>query len=489
MIHIDSPQYWLTRLCFQRALALIYLIGFLIVVNQFIPLEGKKGLLPAHLYIKRLQFWDSPSVFFLNSSDQSFLTVGWIGVFLSIIALLGISEKFGLGISMLTWTLLWVCYLSFVNVGQVFYGYGWETLLLEVGFLSIFFGSSDVSPPVVIIWLLRWVLFRLMFGAGLIKLRGDPCWRDLTCMVYHYETQPLPNPLSWFFNRQPLWMHKAGVLFTHFVEVIIPFCYFWPPQLRYVAGILTIFFQLSLIFSGNLSWLNYITIVLAIACFDDQLLSRLIHLEAPALRPVEGVYSVYYGAVILISGFLAALSIRPALNLISRNQMMNASFEPLHLVNTYGAFGSITRKRYEVILEGTQDAILTSATHWKEYEFKCKPGSVDRMPGLVSPYHFKIDWQMWFAAMSSAYHHPWIFNLLAKLLQNDRPVLSLLAKNPFPDAPPKFVRAQLYLYQFTTPEDGTRNWWKRTFVSEYIAPVSINNPEFRYLLDRMGWID
>ncbi|MGI8602097.1 MAG: lipase maturation factor family protein [Verrucomicrobiales bacterium] len=480
----DSADYWLTRFCFQRALGFIYLIAFLIALNQWLPLLGEKGIIPVRLFLKRVQFRRAPSLFWLNGSDRFAMVLISFGVALSALAVTGASDSWGLAVSMIVWALLWLLYLSLVNVGQIFYGYGWETLLLESGFLAIFLGSSDTRPPVIVMWLLLWVLFRVMFGAGMIKIRADPCWRDLTCMFYHYETQPLPNPLSWFFHHLPKPVHKAEVLLTHFVELIVPVFYFAPPPLGYIAGALTIFFQLGLMLSGNLSWLNWITIVLCIPCFDDALLSRLIPIDysVPESSPLFHQVAVSALAVVVL-----ALSWRPTRNLFSRRQLMNASFEPLHLVNSYGAFGGVTRERFEVAVEGTDAALPDETADWREYEFKGKPGNPRRRPCVVSPYHYKLDWQMWFAAMSPYWEHAWFVNFVAKLLRGDRRVLKLLAHNPFPDAPPKYIRARRYRYRFTA--FGEPKWWHRTVAGNYFEPVSLNDPKFQELLRRQGWFE
>jgi hypothetical protein len=343
-------------------------------------------------------------------------------------------------------------------------------MLAESGFLAIFLGSSDTQPPVIVIWLIVWVLFRTMFGAGMIKVRADPCWRDLTCLFYHYETQPLPNPLSWYLHHAPRWFHKAGVLFNHFTELIVPWFYFAPAPLCYWAGAITILFQITLILSGNLSWLNYITIVLCIPCFDDRFLGRVLSLphSVPAHLTVSHAM-----VVIFVTAIVLALSWRPARNLFSRRQLMNASFEPLHLVNTYGAFGAVTRERLEVVIEGTNAEFPDISVDWREYEFKGKPGDVHRAPCILSPYHWKLDWQMWFAAMSAPDLHPWFFALVQRLLEGEQRILCLFAHNPFPGAPPKFIRAGWYRYRFTNP--GERGWWTRTYVAEYLPPMSLRN--------------
>ena len=481
-----TSSYWLTRFCFQRALGAIYLIAFLIAANQYIPLLGEHGLLPVRLFLPRVGFWDAPSIFWLDHSDSFMTAMIWFGLGLSVLAVSGISERWNIPFSAVVWGLLWAIYLSLVNAGQTFYGFGWETILLESGFLAIFFGSSSTKPPRIVLWLLLWVLFRIMFGAGMIKLRGDPCWRDLTCLYYHYETQPLPNPLSWYFHHLPRWWQKTCCFFTLVVELVVPWFLFAPwRRIRAAAGLLTIYFQFTLILSGNLSWLNYVTIALCIPCFDDAMLARVfrIHHAEPTHSPLGHRVAVY----VLLSVVLL-LSIRPTINLFSREQMMNASFEPLHLVNTYGAFGSVTRERYEIIIEGTDADVPTDDAPWRAYEFNGKPGNPRRRPCIVSPYHWKLDWQMWFAAMSDYRYHPWIINLVAKLLQNDKPVLSLLANNPFPNAPPKFVRAELYLYHFTDSHaDGA--WWKRKLVGPYLPPLSLDNEDFRRVLQEQGWRD
>lgn len=469
-----ASDFWLTRLCFQRSLAFIYLIAFIIAANQFIPLLGERGLEPVRRFIRVVPFRRSPSIFWLNCSDRFITGTISCGIALSLFAVTGYSERFGLAGSMATWALLWIIYLSLVNVGQTFYGFGWEVMLAETGFLAIFLGSSDTRAPVPIIWLIVWLLFRNMFGAGMIKVRADPCWRDLTCLYYHYETQPLPNPVSWYLHHAPHWTHKLGVLFNHFVELPVPWFYFAPAPLCYWAGGLTILFQITLIISGNLSWLNYITIVLCIACFDDSFLARLIHLAHPPPH-----ISVAHSAIVrVVTLLILILSWWPARNLFSRRQLMNASFDPLHLVNTYGAFGAVTRERHEIVIKGTDATVVDSSTEWREYEFKGKPGDPNRRPCIVSPYHWKIDWQMWFAAMSMPELHPWIFGLIEKLLQGDCKTLALLAHNPFPGKPPKFIRADLYRYEFTKP--GERAWWRRSFLGTYLPPMALRSYDAAY---------
>ncbi len=464
-------DYWLTRLCFQEGLAALYCIAFLILINQFRGLLGSKGIIPTAPLIHQTPFWNAPTLFWFRSTDRFFMGMAYLGFVLSLFALSGYSQRLGPLVAPLTWFALWVIYMSFVHVGRLFWSFGWEILLLEAGFLTIFLGSYEQEPPVIVIWLLRWTLFRMMFGAGLIKLRCDVCWRNFTSMTFHYETQPLPGPLSRYFHALPIWMHKLSVLFTHIVELIVPFGLFGPQIVRYTCGLTTALFQVLLMLSGNLSWLNYITFLLTIPCLDDTLLSKVIPLVPPehfAYSPTLQVFSI---ALLVL---IAVLSIKPILNLCSPNQQMNASFEPFHIVNTYGAFGTVTRKRMEIIIEGTTDEVINEHTLWQEYGFKGKPGDVKRCPPQVSPYHYKLDWQMWFAAMTPALYQPWFFAFIERLLQGNREVLSLIKYNPFPNAPPKHIRARLYQYKFAPLNDKEKRYWVRTLEGEYVGPSSLN---------------
>lgn len=491
----SEATYWITRLLFQRALAVVYLIGFISVVHQFKALLGEKGLLPVPQFVREVSFWKAPSIFHWIANDTAFLVFGWLGVLLALFALSGISEKFGNPISMITWALLWILYLSYVNVGQTFYGFGWESLLVEVGFYAIFLGSAASQPSFLTILLLRWTLFRLMFGAGLIKIRGDECWRDLTCLNYHYETQPIPNPLSWYSHRFPGWFNSVSVMGNHVVELIVPFFYFAPQPFAAVAGIITILFHGWLFASGNFAFLGLLTMVLAIPTIPDKYLRYIIPSDAGVLHPITGSYAY---AIYLLCVVVVLLSAYPVKNLFSSRQLMNASFNPLHLVGTYGAFGSITRPRYEVIIEGTDAAEINAAAQWREYEFFGKPGDPKRRPIQVAPYHLRLDWLMWFQPFRARVtensvqvpsYDPWFVHFIAKLLQNDQGILSLMRTNPFPDKAPTYIRARFYKYEFTTRAERkkTRAWWRRTLIGEYFPPVALDDPQFQAILQSRGW--
>jgi hypothetical protein len=468
---LRADDYWLARLVFQRALALIYLIAFVVALRQFRPLLGEAGLLPVPAFVSRLRFLDAPSIFHWRYSDRLLVGVASAGALLSAAALVGVTDAIPTPFAMLVWAVLWAMYLSIVNVGQTFYAFGWESLLCETGFLAIFLGNAAVSPPLTLVVLIRWLLFRVEFGAGLIKMRGDRCWRDLTCLYYHQETQPMPNPLSWYFHHLPKPLHRAEVLGNHFAQLVAPLFLFAPQPIASVAALVIIGTQGWLLLSGNFAWLNVITMTLAVASLDDATIGRVLPIahaatEAPA----------WHAALALaVTALIAVLSYRPARNLLSRRQLMNYSFDPFHIVGTYGAFGSVTKERDEVVVEGTEEAVLTPRTEWREYEFKGKPGDVRHRPPQFAPYHLRLDWLMWFAAMSSPMYHEWFVPLVAKLLVADRPTLGLLRHDPFGGRRPRFVRARLYRYRFTTPAERreTGAWWHRELLGDYLRPVSL----------------
>jgi len=480
MDFLQAPDYWLTRLVLERALGVTYLVAFLVAANQFRPLLGERGLLPVPAFLSRVSFLDAPSIFHLHYSDRLLLGVAWSGIVLSLAIVAGLPDIAPPWVAIPMWFSLWALYLSIVNVGQVFYGFGWETLLLEAGFLAIFLGAGPTVPAWPLILLFRWLLFRVEFGAGLIKLRGDRCWRDLTCLYYHHETQPMPNPLSWYFHHLPQRFHRFEVLGNHFAQLVAPVFLFAPQPIASVAGLIVLGTQGWLVLSGNFAWLNVVTMALAILSLDNRTLG-LVGLRVPERAQElgggfgEGI-PLWFGALVLaLTALVVFLSYRPARNLLSRRQLMNYSFDPFHIVGTYGAFGSVTKERDEVIVSGTSDVALTPQTTWLEYEFEGKPGDVRYRPRQFAPYHLRLDWLMWFAAMSSPMYHEWFVPFITKLLEADRPVLGLLRRDPFRGERPRFVRAQLYRYRFATPAEHrvSGDWWHRELIGDYVPPVAL----------------
>ena len=495
----STKGYWLTRFVFLRLLGFIYLFAFISLAAQVIPLIGNNGLLPADNYLARVEsaygskseaFFALPSVFWLYISDNALLILSWLGVLLSIIVIIGYANS-------ILMFFLWALYMSFVHIGQLFYSYGWEIQLLETGFLAIFIVPlfdmrpfPKTAPPVPIIWLLRWLVFRLYVGTGLIKLRGDYCWKDFTCLLYHYETQPIPNPLSPYWHFLPAWFQNFGVLWTHFTFLAVPWLIFAARKLRLIAGLLLVYIQLLLIFNGNYAFLNVLAIIATVAVFDDKFFRKI--LPKFIVRKAENAeknckfsedhFIISWIIVILV----VMLSVPVVVNLLSSHQAMNTSFNQLHLVNTYGAFGSVGKVRNELVLEGTTDTIITEDTVWKEYEFKYKPTDVNRNLPIIAPYQPRIDWQIWFAAFQSPEQNPWLIHMIWKLLHNDQGTLSLIAENPFPDEPPKYIRVEFYRYEFVNPwkEDAV---WKRTYLGTWLQPLSKDTQGLREFVEGNGW--
>src|SRR4051812_30261220 len=402
-------SYWLTRFVILRLLGFVYAVAFFVAAKQLVPLVGHDGLTPATEYLTHLHsalgsrtegMLQLPTLFWLGCTDSGMSIFAWIGFAVSLLVLGGYANAILLA-------LLWMMYMSIVHIGQIWYGYGWEIQLLETGFLAIFLCPlldgrpfPRCRPPLLVLWLFRWLGFRIMIGAGLIKMRGDPCWSDLTCMAYHYETQPIPSPISRYLHFAPLWFHKFETLWNHFTELVVPWFSFGPRFARHIAGALLVLFQVFLIVSGNLSFLNYLTIIPFLACFDDTLLRHVLpkRIVARAEKAAEESEPsrINNTVALALSILIAYLSVAPVMNLISHRQMMNTAFNRLDLVNTYGAFGSVGRERNEIVFEGTDDAVITGDTKWREYEFAAKPGDPDRRPPFIAPYQPRIDWQIWF---------------------------------------------------------------------------------------------
>jgi hypothetical protein len=494
-----TPGHWLARFVLLRLLGIVYLMAFLTLVNQGPALIGEKGLLPAvdfltdvskQLGSRAAGFAELPSFFWLSARDAALRGAGWVGIGLSLVVLAGYANA-------LILIALCALQISIINVGQTFYGFGWEIQLVETGFLCIFLCPlldgrpfPRRTPSLLVIWLLRWLAVRIMWGAGLIKLRGDPCWRDLTCLDFHFETQPIPNPLTPFFHALPPGVHKVGVVFNHVVELAAPFFVFGTRRIRNLAGALMVALQVILILSGNLSFLNWLTLVPVLACFDDGLWRRVLPARlvarsdaaraAATTSRAQGVAGVVLGVAIV------ALSFSPVLNMLSGGQIMNTSFTRLPLVNTYGAFGSVGRERAQLIVEGTRDETITPDTKWLAYEFKCQPGDLGRRPCWMSPYHYRLDWLLWFAAMGTPREYPWAVHLVSKLLEADPATLGLLATDPFDGAPPRYIHVEIYRYSFAPR--GSKLWWVRTRLGAWLPPLSRDDRDLQAFLRAQGWL-
>jgi hypothetical protein len=473
---LAANDYEIARLLIERGLAAIYLIGFVVALVQFPALAGEHGLDPAPDFLRSVRFADAPSVFHVRYSDNLLRVVALVGAALAALVLLGVASALPLPLNMLVWLSVWFLYLSIMNIGGTFYGFGWESQLCETGLIAIFLGTAEFAAPFVVLLLLRWLAFRVEFGAGLIKLRGDACWRKLTCMEYHHETQPLPNPLSWFAHHLPRAFHRLEAVGNFAAQLVLPWGLFLPQPFASAAAVLMIGTQLYLVVTGNYSWLNWITIVALLAAISDSAIA----LVFPGVAPVAAAAAApspdwFNAAALTFAIIVAVLSYWPVRNLISSRQAMNRSFNAWHLVNTYGAFGSVTRRRYEVIVEATDDFPITPQTEWREYEFKAKPGDPKRVPRQIAPYHLRLDWMMWFIPISPAYAGEWFFRFLERLLEADRATLRLLRRDPFSGRRPAFVRARLFEYRYTSVREWRDSgaWWERQPVGELVPAMRL----------------
>ncbi len=474
-----TDDYDVARQVLQRGVGALLCLAFVQALGQFRPLLGEHGLTPVPEFTARVRFRDAPSLFHWRYSDRLLGVVGWVGVVGAASLVVGLPQAGPWWAPTVVLLVLWWLYLSIVDVGQRFYGFGWEMLLCEMAFLVAWLGSDAVPVPFLVVLAARWLLFRLELGAGLIKWRGGREWRDLTALDYHHETQPMPGPLSWHAHHLPRWWHRVEVVGNHVTQLGVPWLLWLPQPMPSIAGVVVVLTQGWLVVTGNFAWLNWAALVLGAAMISDDVWAFLLgwlpfapDAGTPAAAGT-GLPVAYVAVVTAVVAVLAVLSVQPALNLASRHQRMNASFDPLRLVNAYGAFGTVTRRRDEVVVEGSL-AERPGPDDWREYEFRGKPGDVHRRPPQVAPYHLRLDWLMWFLPLGSG-GTLWFERLLLRLLEADRPTLRLLRRDPFDGECPRWVRARMYRYRFSTPQERRRTgaWWVRREIGVVVDPVSL----------------
>ncbi|MBO0981177.1 lipase maturation factor family protein [Microbacterium sp. SD291] len=497
-----AVDFGFAREALQRGIAALYLVAFVSTLNQFRPLLGERGLLPAPALLDWVAARDSrkrmlnPTLFRrFRYTDRRLVVLCGAGIAIAAALVAGIPQLAPPWVPMLCFLALWGGYLSVVSIGQTFYSFGWEMLLIECGFLAAFLGSNDQPPSTVVIVLFWWLLFRLEFGAGMIKIRGGREWRDLTALTYHHETQPMPGPLSRQAHLLPRWFHKGEVLGNHFAQLVVPIFLFAPllsgvpepvegwvpgpvPQIiGAVAACVVIATQAWLVLTGNFAWLNWATIVIGFSAIGLPGVGAQAG-TAWAPEPVEGWpwvidgIPLYWFAITCAVGILYVIVSPPALrNLFARRQLMNASFNRWQLANAYGAFGTVTKERVEIVVEGAADE---EGSNWREYEFKGKPGDVRRIPRQFAPYHLRLDWLMWFLPLGRSLDD-WFTAFLIRLLEADAPTLALLRVDPFDGERPRWVRAVTYRYRFATRAErrdhGVR--WVRTRKRVIMGPVGL----------------
>ena len=460
----EPPRYELVSFLFLRLFGLIALCAFISFVVQAQGLIGARGILPLSELVDALgprlgaaRFVFVPMAFWLNDSDLAIQGVCWAGAVASLTLTLNLLPRLSL-------VLIYALYLSLLYAGQTFMTFQWDTFLLETTIVALLMSFR----PTTGVWLARWLLFRFMFMSGVVKLiSGDPNWRNLSALSYHFLTQPLPTPLAWYAARLPGGALRAATGAVFVVELALPFLIFCPRRLRFVAAFGILMLQTCILLTGNYNWFNLQTMLLCLPLLDDAALRRLAPARLVALMPAHP-QALRRAATIAVN---AAALLLAALSLVQMDERFGGSppapaaaiddlFEPFHLTSPYGLFAVMTTTRNEIVVEGSDDGV-----HWREYEFRYKPGDLNRRPPWNIPHQPRLDWQMWFAALDNAERSPWLSRFLERLLENEPSVTALLKKNPFPDKPPTYLRAELY--QYTYAGKGAGRWWDRRLVGLY----------------------
>ena len=516
---VRPPTDFWARRWFLRMLGLVYLIAFVSLWIQVDGLVGGNGMSPVSQFLPAVQqqlgldaYFLLPTLCWFDSSNAflHFLCGG--GVVLSLLLIFGVAPA-------LLLVVLFVFYLSLTIAGQVFLNFQWDVLLLETGFLSIFLAPWRLWPRDLLLWpasatpgtatsaiaspvsraglfLLKFLLFKLMLMSGVVKLTsGDDSWgwlnhsfhwSALTALDYHYWSQPLPTVFGWWADKTPEWFKHFSVAFCLAVEIIAPFFIWAPRRPRLAAAGLVIFLQMVIALTGNYCFFNLLTVTLCLLLIDDAAIGTVRRdIRAPingapnasparSGRPLPNRLCSYAAiAVIVVTFPINAWLIFSAFKPQSRPLRWLANFyeqlEPFRIVNGYGLFRVMTEDRCEIVVEGSTDGI-----NWAPYEFKWKPGDVKRVPGWCAPHQPRLDWQMWFAALETPKQNPWFVGLIVRLLEGSEDVTGLLARNPFPDKPPHYIRATFYRYRFTNSEERrqTGAWWKRQELREYLPTIS-----------------
>lgn len=484
----DRPTFILTRWLFLRLLGVAYLIAFGSLGVQITGLVGEHGILPAGAFLAQTRalygvsaYWLLPTVCWLGAGDGMLRVLCWGGAALALLVVAGVAQAPALA-------LLWLCYLSLSVVGQSFLWFQWDALLLEAGLLAIFYASTrlwpsreaEPKPSVAVRWLVWWLLFRLMFLSGITKLAsGDPTWRDLTALDYHFWTQPLPPWTAWYAHWLPEWTHQGMTLGVFAIELLVPWLIFVPERMRRLrlagCGLLALG-QLGIALTGNYGFFNLLALVLCVSLLDDATLRRVLPLE-PATGAPEPLWKrrtiqalVPMIAVLSTLAFVREIAqTLPGAGRPLRNPLLDA-VAPFRSINGYGLFRVMTTERLEIVIEGSADGVA-----WREYGFRWKPGDVTRRPRFVAPHQPRLDWQMWFAALDPQGPPDWLLSLLRHLLEGTPQVLALLGRNPFPGEPPRYVRLAYYSYRFATPAERAAGgaWWVRQPVGPPTPPLSL----------------
>jgi predicted DCC family thiol-disulfide oxidoreductase YuxK len=458
---------------FLRLLAAIYLIAFASLAFQITGLIGAHGILPLGGYLDAVSktlgvrgYWTMPAIFWIAHGDGFIKATAVAGAALAAVLLPGILKG---AWERLLLVCLYLLYLSLCSAGQDFLSFQWDSLLLETGFLAIFLGNSKI-----VALLFRWLLFRLIFLSGVVKLTShDPSWGNWSALAFHYLTQPLPTPLAWYMYQLPRGFQRFSTVTALSIEIAVPFLFFAPRLWRFWGAALALFLQVLIFLTGNYTFFNLLTVSLCVFLFDDRALKRV---RLPARTARTNAVAVWAVTIVILALSVSELG---EMFLESTSEPENALVQiaaPFQIANTYGLFASMTITRPEIVVQGSNDGVT-----WLDYEFPYKPGDLRQPPHWVAPYQPRLDWQMWFAALSGYRATPWFTNFMVRLLQGSPDVTGLLRKNPFPNAPPEYVRAELFDYSFTNfaARRATGDWWSREPRGLYFPRISLRDVTVR----------
>jgi len=464
----EPENYTIAAHLLPRLLGFIYFIAFFPFLFQIRGLIGQEGILPVSNYLEQLKIYMGnrcyirlPTLFWINCSDRALLSVVIAGIALSVLLILGAPP-------FLVIPLLYILYLSIINVGQDFLSFGWELFLMEISLNTFLLTLTDIPNPIA--WVsINLLLFRFHFEGGIVKLLSrDPNWLNLKGVCFHYESQPLPNTIAWYAHKLPVWFNKLSCLLMLTIEIVIIFGIVGTDPMRFGVFVSLVGLQVMIWLTGNFSYLNYMTVALCVILVSNAYFPASFSLELTeqASVPVNifvgiaATFLIMLQTIKLIQHFVPSISFGK----------IERSYYHYFIANRYGIFAVMTTKRFEIVIEGSHDGM-----DWKEYTFRYKPSNINDRPRRISPYQPRIDWQAWFLPFSSYSEETWFQNLLICLLQNKKEVLKLFKNNPFPNSPPVYIRALAYQYTFSdvATKRATGAWWNRKLVQKYSPVLSL----------------
>src|SRR6266568_3686182 len=501
-----APDRLLPRWIFLRAIGLIYYSAFFSLVFQIRGLIGPRGILPANEYLKAVAerfghagYWYAPTLLWFSSSSRMLTGICWAGMIASALLVLNFWPRGMLAVC-------FVCFLSFVSAAQDFSAYQSDGMLLEAGFISMFFAPSgwrpewgeESRPSCASLFLLVWECFRIYFESGMAKiLGGDPQWRNFTALDEYYQNGPLPTWIGWYMQHLPHWFHAGTVYATLGMELGLVWMFLMPPRWRIICFFIVTPWQIGVILTANYTFLNYLVLAMGVLLLDDRFalsvlpgiwrqklvgaLSRTRNGNDAHTESSLGCIHAHWNALKLAASAVMLLWIFYATTaeltwMFVRLPLPSspvAALEPFRIANQYGLFAVMTRGRYEIEFQGSADG-----QNWMAYPFRYKPQDLDQPPGIYAPYQPRFDWNLWFASLGSWREYPIVPNTEVQLLSNSQDVLALFAGNPFSQAPPRQIRVVLWQYWFTTIREkrATGMWWRRQPLGLY-APTLERQPD------------